>query len=118
MGESDSENRAEEAVEKAINNPLLDVDVTGASGALINIAGSKDLTLNEAKKVVEEVSQRLNEEAKIIWGAQIYEDMGRNLRTMLIITGVKSSQIFGPTKTLSSAKKEELSEQLGIEFVE
>jgi len=118
MGESDSENRAQEAVEKAINNPLLDVDVTGASGALINIAGSKDLTLNEAKKVVEEVSQRLNEEAKIIWGAQIYEDMGRNLRTMLIITGVKSSQIFGPTKTLSSAKKEELSEELGIDFVE
>ena len=118
MGESDSENRAIEAVEKAINNPLLDVDITGASGALINIAGSKDLTLNEAKRVVEAVSQRLNEEAKIIWGAQIYEDMGRNLRTMLIITGVKSSQIFGPTKTLADVKKGELSEQLGIEFVE
>jgi cell division protein FtsZ len=118
MGESDSENRALEAVEKAINNPLLDVDVTGATGALINIAGSKDLTLNEAKRVVEEVSRRLNEEAKIIWGAQIYEDMGKNLRTMLIVTGVKSSQIFGPARTLSDTKKGELSEQLGIEFID
>ncbi len=118
LGESDSENRAMDAVEKAISNPLLDVDVTGASGALINIAGSKDLTLNEAKRVVEEVSKRLNEDARIIWGAQIYEDMGRTLRTMLIVTGVKSPQIFGPASKLSDARKEELSEQLGIEFVE
>lgn len=118
MGESDTENRANEAVEKAINNPLLDVDITGATGALINIAGSKDLTLNEARKVVEQVSNRLSEDAKIIWGAQIYEDLGRTLRTMLIVTGVKSPQIFGPSKTLSSSKKDALSNELGIEFVE
>src|SRR3989338_2074814 len=43
VGESDSENRALEAVEKAIHNPLLDVDITGATGALINIIGSNDL---------------------------------------------------------------------------
>jgi cell division protein FtsZ len=118
VGESDSENRATEAVEKAISNPLLDVDITGATGALINISGSKDLTLNEARKVVETVSSRLAEDAKIIWGAQIYEDLGSSLRCMLIVTGVKSPQIFGPTKTLSSVEKKEIENELGIEFVD
>jgi cell division protein FtsZ len=118
VGESDSENRATEAVEKAISNPLLDVDITGASGALINISGSKDMTLSEARKVVETVSSRLAEDAKIIWGAQIYEDLGSSLRVMLIVTGVKSPQIFGSTKTLSSVEKKELENDLGIEFVD
>lgn len=118
VGESDSENRALEAVEKAINNPLLDVDITGASGALINVAGSKDLTLSEARRVVETISERLSEDARIIWGAQIYEDLGSVLRVMLIVTGVKSPQIFGKTKSLSDATRAELQSELGIEFVD
>lgn len=118
VGESDSENRAIEAVEKAINNPLLDVDITGAQGALINVAGSKDLTLNEAKQVVEAVSQKLSEDAKIIWGAQIYEDLGNTLKCMLIVTGVKSPQIFGHGHKLSDASKKEIENELGIEFVD
>ena len=56
VGESDTENRAIEAVEKAINNPLLDVDISGANGALINVIGGEDMTLDEARKVVETVS--------------------------------------------------------------
>jgi len=118
VGESDSENRAVEAVEKAINNPLLDVEISGASGALINVSGSKDLTLNEARKVVETISERLSEDAKIIWGAQIYEDLGNTLRVMLIVTGVKSPQIFGQTRQLSDATKAEMQAELGIEFVD
>jgi len=118
VGESDSENRAVEAVEKAINNPLLDVDITGASGALINVAGSKDLTLAEARKVVETISEKLSEDARIIWGAQIYEDLGGMLKVMLIVTGVKSPQIFGKTKQLSDATREEMQAELGIEFVD
>ncbi len=118
VGESDSENRAVEAVEKAINNPLLDVDITGATGALINVAGNRNLTLNEARKVVETISERLSEDAKIIWGAQIYDDLGDVLRTMLIVTGVKSPQIFGKTKSLSEATRTEIQNELGIEFVD
>ncbi|MBI2564897.1 cell division protein FtsZ [Candidatus Woesearchaeota archaeon] len=118
MGESDSENRAIESVEKAINNPLLDVDICGATGALINISGSKDLTLNEARRVVEVVTEKLSEDARIIWGAQIYEDLGRTLRVMLIVTGVKSPQIFGPGKKLAHVNKAQFSNELGIEFVD
>ncbi len=116
VGESDSENRAVEAVEKAINNPLLDVDTSGATGALINISGGPDMTLEEARKVVETVSQKLDQDAKVIWGAQIYEDLARTVRAMLIVTGVKSSQIRG-AKKIAEAKKE-MEHELGIEFVD
>ncbi len=96
VGESDTDKRAEEAVEKAINNPLLDVEISGAEGALINVIGGPDLTLEEARLVVEKISEKLDEDARLIWGAQVSEDMDKTLKVLLIITGVTSPQIFGP----------------------
>ncbi len=118
IGESDSDNRAIEAVEKAISNPLLDVDISGADGALINVSGGPDMTLDEARKVVETISNRLADNATIIWGAQIYEDLDKTIRTMLIVTGVKSTQIFGPGMKLSNLHKKEMENELGITFVD
>lgn len=118
VGESDTENRAVEAVEKALTNPLLDADITGANGALINVMGGPDMTLDEARQVVEHVSSRMNEDARIIWGAQISDDLEKTIRAMLIVTGVKSSQILGPGSEVSARKKEEIETELGIEFVE
>ena len=118
VGESDTENRATEAVQKAIENPLLDVDISGATGALINVAGGPDMTLEEARKVVETVSTKLDEDARIIWGAQISEDLEGTIRTILIITGVKSTQIFGPARKLVEKKKKEIESELGIEFLD
>lgn len=116
VGESDTENRATEAVEKALNNPLLDVDITGANGALINVMGGSDMTLEEARKVVETVSEKLDEDARIIWGAQISEDMDKTIRAMLIVTGVSSPQILGPRRQ-NLKKKKEFQNELGIEFI-
>lgn len=118
IGESDTENRAEEAVEKAINNPLLDVEIPGANGALINVLGGEDMTLDEAKKVVETVSTKLSDDARIIWGAQLSPDLKNSIRAMLIITGVNSPQIFGKGMSFSDKKREEISGDLGIEFVD
>lgn len=118
VGESDTDNRAIEAVEKAISNPLLDVDITNANGALINVSGGPDMTLDEARKVVETVSERLDENARIIWGAQISEDLQKTIRTMLIVTGVKSSQIFGPGRRTTDKKRKEIEQELGIDFLE
>ena len=119
VGESDTENRAVEAVEKAITNPLLDVDISGANGALINVIGGPDMTLEEAKKVVEVVSAKLDEDARIIWGAQIYEDLERTMRAMLIVTGVKSSQILGHGQNrLKGEHRKEIENELGIEFLD
>ncbi len=118
VGESDTDNRAVEAVDKAISNPLLDADITGATGALINISGGTNLTLDEARKMVEAVSSKLADDAKIIWGAQIYEDMDNVVRAMLIVTGVKSSQIFGTTtKNTDGKKKGGIGTDLGIDYV-
>lgn len=118
VGESDSENRAIESVEKALSNPLLDVDVSGASGALINVVGGPNMTLDEARRVVEAVSQRLDENATLIWGSQIYEDLENTIRTILIVTGVKSSQILGPGMRTSDKRRREIEKELGIEFVD
>ncbi len=118
VGESDTDNRAIESVEKAINNPLLDADITGANGALINIVGGPDLTLEEARKIVEAVSSKLDEDARIIWGAQISEDLSNMIRTMLIVTGVKSSQILGSKSKVSNKEKKEIANELGIDFVD
>jgi len=117
VGESDSENRAVEAVEKAISNPLLEVDISGATGALINVAGGEDMTLDEARKVVETISERLSPSAKIIWGAQIYKDLQKTIRTMLVITGVKSTQILGGEITTVNNKKKDIENELGIDFL-
>lgn len=118
VGESDTKNRAVEAVEKAVGNPLLDVDISGANGALINVAGGSDMTLEEARKVVETISEKLDEDARIIWGAQISEDLENTIRTMLIVTGVTSPQIFGPKRTTAMRKRKEIETELGIEFVD
>ncbi len=118
MGESDSESRADESVQRALENPLIDVDISNATGALINISGGEALTLDDSRKIVETVAERLDPHAKIIWGAQIYKDLERTIRTMLIITGVKSDQILGEeAQPRSRVRRREIEDELGIEFM-
>ena len=118
MGESDTGQRALEAVEKAIQNPLLDVDISNSTGALINIVGGNDMSLDECKLIVENIGNKLNPEAKLIWGAKISQDMDKTIRVLLIVTGVKSSQILGHGEDIQSRKHQEIEEELGIEFFE
>ncbi len=118
MGESESENRAVEAIEKAIANPLLDVDISDATGALVNVIGGPNMSLDEYKIILGTVGERLSPDAKLIGGAQISEDMGKAIRVLLIVTGVKSSQIIGGGESLESVKHREIEEELGIEFFE
>ncbi len=117
MGESDSENRAIEAVEKSLTNPLLNVDIQGATGALVSVAGGSDMTIRECQEIVEAVSSRLNPGAKIIWGAQVVKEMGDVVRALLVITGVKSPQIYGPDRKFVQENRKEIEQILGIEFV-
>lgn len=118
MGESDTENRAFEAVEKALNNPLITVDIEGAKGALINVMGGPDITIREAQQIVEAVSTKISSDAKIIWGAQVAKELGDTVRTLLIVTGVKSPQIFGPEKPWSKEERKDIEKILGVEFIE
>ena len=118
MGESDSQNRAIEAVEKAIDNPLLDVDISNATGALVNVIGGPNMSLDEYKTIISEIGNRLSPDAKLIGGAQIADDMDKSIRVLLIVTGVKSSQILGHGESIESVKHKEIEEELGIEFFE
>jgi len=118
IGESDTEHRVEEAVKRALSNPLLDVTYDGATGALIHITGGDDLTLDEVNKVGEIVTKSLDPDAQVIWGARISEDMNNRLRVMTIITGVNSPYVIGKVdKNKQSAESTRLSSELGIEMV-
>lgn len=99
IGESESENRAEDAVLEAINSPLLKVDIGGATGALINVTGGPDMTVSEAQKAAEVVQKAVSPSARIIWGAAVDPTMQNTIRVMLVVTGVKSPQILGGQPT-------------------
>ena len=88
-------------------------------GALINVAGSSSLTLDEARNVVHKISEELDEDARIIWGTQISEDLGDTLQVMLIVTGVHSTQIIGlgNANEREQNQKKDIEDELGIEFV-
>ena len=92
--------RAVKGITELITKPglisLLDIDISNAKGALINISGSSDLTLNEAEKIVQIVGDRLDPEANIIWGAQIDEDLQNMIRTTIVVSGVKSQYTIEP----------------------
>ena len=118
MGEADTEKRALDAIRKAIENPLLDVDISDAKGALVNIIGGPDMSLDECKDIIENVGNKLSPDAKLIWGAKISEDMAKSIRVLLIVTGVKSNQILGGGESIDMIKHREIEEELGIEFVD
>ncbi len=116
VGSSDTNNRVEEAVKGALSNPLLDIAYQGATGALIHISGGPDLTLEEISKIGTLVTETMDEDANVIWGARVSEDMKGKLMVMTIITGVKSPWILGkeanPTPNTVRVNKE-----LGIEML-
>jgi cell division protein FtsZ len=93
LGESDTANRSIEAIERAITNPLLDVDINNATGALVNVMGGEDLSLEEYKEIMEYLGERLSPDAKIISGARISKDLAGILKVMVIVTGINSSKI-------------------------
>ena len=118
LGESDVENRAMDAVEKAVQNPLLDVDISNATGALVNVVGGADMSLEECKSIIETIGEKLSPDAKLIWGSQIAADMDKSIRVLLIVTGVQSSQILGHGQTRKDKEHQEIEDELGIEFLE
>jgi len=118
IGESDSEQRADESVKRALSNPLLDVSYDGATGALIHVSGGKDLTLDEVNKVGVLVTEALDVDANVIWGARISDELEGKIRVMTIITGVNSPFILGKVKPeVMSQKKAQIGEELGLDVV-
>jgi len=115
VGSSDTKNRAEEAVKSALENPLLEVDYEGATGALIHVEGGPDMTLEEINKVGEMITEKLDRDANVIWGARVSENMKGKLLVMSIVTGVTSPWLLGETKHKEMEKQ--YSDELGIELL-
>ncbi|MFQ5667231.1 MAG: cell division protein FtsZ [Candidatus Binatia bacterium] len=92
-GSANGENRAVEAAQKAIASPLLeDVSIHGAKGVLINITGSHDLSLHEVSEAATLIQEEAHEDANIIFGAVIDEQMGDEIRITVIATGFAEAQ--------------------------
>ncbi len=89
IGAASGENRAVDAAERAISHPLLeDINIGGAKGVLMNITSSSDITMEEMTEASERIYNEVGEEADIIWGAVIDDDMGDEMRVTVIATGI------------------------------
>jgi cell division protein FtsZ len=115
VGESDSQQRIKDAVLKALNHPLLEVDYTGAAGALIHVICGPDCTLAEINEAGELISKRLSPDAQVIWGARVLQEYAGKVQVIAIITGVKSPYILGPVQREELAKSAE--SELGIPVI-
>jgi cell division protein FtsZ len=118
--EGDSEGRALEAVEDALNSPLLDIDVSDSTRALVNVVGGHDMTLREAEMIVEAVASKIHSNAHIIWGATIDDEMKKNkIVAMIVIAGGRFPYLDEKRIAAGASEKEEASSELeGIDYVE
>ncbi len=118
VGASDTNNRVEEAVNGALSNPLLEISYEGAMGAIVHVSGGPDMTLEEVSRVGELVTENMDEDANVIWGARVSDDLKGKVTVMTIITGVNSPWVIGKQSAKQkAAAKEAFAEELGIEIM-
>ncbi|MBX8637237.1 MAG: cell division protein FtsZ [Thermoplasmata archaeon] len=102
LGEGEGEERSGDAVNEAVNSPLIDVDISAANGALVNVVGGNDMTVTEAEKVAEMIQTKISPSARIIWGAAVDPTLEKRMRVMVVLTGVKSKHILGPADNVQT----------------
>ncbi|ASJ00355.1 cell division protein FtsZ [Thermococcus gorgonarius] len=102
IGESDSKNRAVEAVKAALENKMLDVKFGSGNKALVHFTVGPDVNLGEINEAMEIVYNNLGAKSEIKWGARVDEDMGKVVRAMVIMTGVESPHILGGENALQT----------------
>jgi cell division protein FtsZ len=106
IGEGEGGDRARIAIERAMQNQLLDVDITGAKSALINVAGGAEMSIKDSRSILKIVAEKLDPAARIIWGARIDESLGKSIRVMLIVSGLPEKHLLvgHDAQTLSVAR--------------
>jgi len=96
-GEADGDNRAIEAAEKAISNPLLDgVSMKGAKGVIISITGGEDMRLMEVDEAASHIKELVDPDANIIWGSAFNNDLGGKIRVSVVATGIEADAMTAP----------------------
>jgi cell division protein FtsZ len=93
-GEGEGENRALDAAEQAIANPLLDgVSMAGAKGVIISIIGGEDMRLLEVDEAANHIRELVDEDANIIWGSAFNPDLKGKIRVSVVATGIEQGAI-------------------------
>jgi len=116
-GEAEGDNRAIEAAEKAIANPLLDeISLEGAKGVLINITGGYDLTLFELDEAANKIREKVDPEANIIVGSTLDTSMEGRMRVSVVATGIDAvdarAEIPVPRRKMSEPLKTQVSAEI------
>ncbi|NCU32365.1 MAG: cell division protein FtsZ, partial [Candidatus Moranbacteria bacterium] len=98
VGEASGENKIQKAIQEAIESPLVEIDIDGAKGILINITGGPDLTMNEVETVATAIHEKTSPDAHIIFGASIDKDLKDTIKVTVIATGFDpfSTKIYTP----------------------
>ncbi len=104
VGEGKGTDKVSGAAEGVLKNRLLDVDFEGAGGAVIHISGGADLTLGDAIKAGEIVTERMDPHANVKWGARLIPGYDGKIEIVAIVTGVKGASILG--QALEEGEKE------------
>ncbi|MCF7943111.1 MAG: cell division protein FtsZ [Spirochaetia bacterium] len=109
IGIGEGENRAVDAANSAINNPLLEnARIEGAKGILVNLAGGDDLTLKEYQDVVEIITQNADDDALIIAGQAYNPELGDRLKVTVVATGFNRQKDLAETAATEKSRKKEL----------
>ncbi len=121
LGESDPnatpETRALQAAEDALSSPLLDVNISSANKALINVIGGSDMTIKEAQTVVEAVASKIDPESHIIFGAMIDPDIPKTqIKAMVVIVGGYFPYLDTDYKPKKQQDKSDFDEDLDIKY--
>jgi len=95
VGEAKGPDRAKEVVANTLNHRLLEVDYSGATGVLLHLTGGPDLTLGEANQIGEALTEQVDPNANVIWGARLDPEFEQRVEAIAIFTGIHSPYIVG-----------------------
>ncbi|MEK6821045.1 MAG: cell division protein FtsZ, partial [archaeon] len=118
VGESKGVDKVNEVVEDTLKNSLLDVDISGAKGALIHITGGAELTLGEANGIGTMLTEQMDPKSVVIWGARVDPSYENKIEVITIFTGVKSPFIkSGKEERSTSSRSRSSSGEFGINYL-
>lgn len=101
IGKGKGEDRALQAITDALSNPLLDVDISTSTGALVHIQANKGLLMSEVETITAMITDRISKDAEFIWGWNIDETMAEDeIRVTVVLAGVKSGYFFQPNEVV------------------
>jgi cell division protein FtsZ len=105
FGEGSGGTKVEDAVNRALDNQLLDIEEIGvARGALVHIEGGEDMTLEEVNRAGELVLDSINKDARVVWGSKINPALDGKIRATVVLAGVESPFLLADKKSVTVTK--------------